>query len=125
LHFSFNAKNIARRWKMIKLAAVLCLAAITLGSQPGAALADDVPTYDVRSTCRAETHDDPGAGTAAACLADEQKARETLVAQWGQFTPESKRSCAKLEGVTAGIRSYVELLTCLQIAKDAKGLPKE
>jgi hypothetical protein len=25
----------------------------------------------------------------------------------------------------AGVRSYVELLTCLQIAKDAKSLPKE
>ena len=110
---------------MIKLVAVLYLAAITLGSQQGLALADDVPTYDVRSTCRAETHDDPGAGTAATCLADEQKARETLVAQWAQFTAESKRSCAQLEGVTAGLRSYVELLTCLQIAKDAKSPPKQ
>jgi hypothetical protein len=107
---------------MIKLAAVLCLAAATLGSQPVVAFADDAPTYDVRSTCRAESQDDPGAGTAAACLADEQKARETLVAQWAQFTPESKRSCEQLEGVTAGLRSYVELLTCLQIAKDAKSL---
>jgi hypothetical protein len=110
--------------EMTKSATMLCLAAVTLGSQPIVAFADDVPTYDVRSTCRAETHDDPGAGTAAACLADEQKARETLVAQWGQFTPESKRSCAQLEGVTAGLRSYVELLTCLQITKDAKSLPK-
>ena len=110
---------------MTKVAMLLSLAAIALGSQPIVALADDVPTYDVRSTCRAEAQDDPGAGTAAACLSDEQKARETLVAQWAQFTGESKRSCAQLEGVTAGLRSYVELLTCLQIAKDAKSLPKE
>jgi hypothetical protein len=110
---------------MTKLAMPLSLAVIALGSQPIAALADDVPTYDVRSTCRAETHDDPGAGTAATCLADEQKARETLVAQWAQFDAESKKSCAQLEGVTAGLRSYVELLTCLQIAKDTKSLPKE
>ena len=110
---------------MAKLMMLLSLAAVVLGSQPIAALADDVPTYDVRSTCRAESQDDPGAGTATACLADEQKARETLVAQWGQFTGESKRNCAQLEGVTAGLRSYVELLTCLQIAKDAKSLPKE
>ena len=110
---------------MAGLMMLLSLAAVVLGSQPIAALADDVPTYDVRSTCRAESQDGPGAGTTAACLADEQKARETLVAQWAQFAPESKRSCAQLEGVTAGLRSYVELLTCLQIAKDAKSPPKQ
>ena len=110
---------------MAKLFTLLSFAAIAFGSQPIVALADDVPIYDVRTTCRAESQGDPGAGTAGACLADEQKARETLVAQWAQFTPESKKSCEQLEGVTAGLRSYVELLTCLQIAKDAKSLPKE
>jgi hypothetical protein len=29
------------------------------------------------------------------------------------------------EAAISGIRSYVELLTCLQIAKDAKNLPNE
>jgi hypothetical protein len=28
-------------------------------------------------------------------------------------------------GSAAGPQSYVELLTCLQMAKDVKGLPKE
>jgi hypothetical protein len=101
------------------------LTAIALSWQPIVAIADDVPTYDVRDTCRAESAQDASTGAAAACLADEQKARETLVAQWTQFPPETRTSCMELEGGITGVRSYVELLTCLQIAKQAKDMPKE
>jgi hypothetical protein len=110
---------------MMKFAMLLSLAVVTLGSQPMVALADEVPTFDVRATCRAESQDDPGAGTAKACLADEQKARETLVGQWSQFAPENKATCMQTATDASGVRSYVELLTCLQIAKDVRSLPKE
>jgi hypothetical protein len=110
---------------MGKLTIALSLAAVALGSHVIAAVADDVPTFDVRVTCRAESQGDPGAGIAAACLADEQRARNTLVAQWAQFAPASKATCMQTENGIPGIRSYVELLTCLQLARDAKSLPNE
>jgi hypothetical protein len=112
------------RIEMTRLATLLLFAAIAYGSLTIVAIADDVPTYDVRATCRGESLQDASAGVTAACLADEQKARETLVTQWTQFAPEARTSCLQLEGDITGVRSYVELLTCLQIAKQAKDLPK-
>ena len=110
---------------MTKLSMLLSLAAMALGSQVTVSVADDVPTFDVRATCRAESQGDPGAGNVAACMADEQKARETLVSQWAQFAPASKARCMQTATDISGVRSYVELLTCLQIAKNVKSLPKE
>jgi hypothetical protein len=103
------------------LAKLLSLA-MALGTQPIVALADDVPTFDVRVTCRAESQADPGAEFAAICVAQEENARETPVSQWTQFGTQSRTNCIQEQfGAT---RSYVELLTCLQIAKEVKDLPK-
>jgi hypothetical protein len=110
---------------MIRVAMLLPLAAVALGSHPIVALADEVPNFDVRATCRAESVDDPSGGPAASCLADEQQAHATLVAQWAQFSSESRASCVDEQAETPSQRSYVELLTCLQIAKEVKDLPKE
>ena len=110
---------------MTKFAMLLSLAATALGSQPAVVLAQAVPTFDVRTTCRGEAQGDPSAGAVSACLADEQEAREALVAQWSQFAPRSKSTCMGMATGFAGVRSYVELLTCLQIAKDTKGLPEK
>ena len=106
---------------MVRLALLFLAAAMTLGLQPMVAFADEVPTYDVRATCRAEAQDVASFGTAATCMTQEQKARETLVSQWGQFAPESRTTC--MEAQAGFSPSYVELLTCLQIAKEVKGLP--
>jgi hypothetical protein len=110
---------------MPKLAILAAIAAATLCGLPHFAAADEVPTYDVRKSCKADVQAYSTAGTAASCLADEQNARVTLVSQWTQFAPDSRTRCMQLVGDAAGPQSYVELLTCLQMAKDVKGLPKE
>jgi hypothetical protein len=110
---------------MRKLTISLSLAAVALGWYVTVTVADDVPSFDVRATCRAESQGDPGAGVAAACIADEERARGTLVAQWAQFSPASRATCVQTENGIVGIRSYVELLTCLQLARDAKSLPNQ
>jgi hypothetical protein len=107
---------------MTKTTTLLLFAAISLGPSAAVVVADDVPTFDVTRTCRAESEADPNA--TQSCIADERKAREVLVAQWDQFTSESKTGCMQEATGIVGVRSYVELLTCLQIAKDAKALPK-
>ena len=110
---------------MPKLAILAAIAAATLCGLPHFAAADDVPTFDVRKNCKTDVQAYSTAGTVASCLADEQTARTTLVSQWTQFAPESRTRCTRLVSDIAGSQSYVELLTCLQMAKDVKGLPKE
>jgi len=109
---------------MLKFAISALLAAVILPALPHSAVADDVPRYDVRKSCKADVQAYSSAQNVAACLADEQDARETLVSQWTQFAPDSRARCSKMVGDVAGPQSYVELLTCLQMAKDVKSLPK-
>ena len=110
---------------MIKLVVLVTAAVISICLQPLSAVADEVPTFDVRKSCHADIQVDPGGGSVAGCLADEQKAREVLVGQWTRFGPESKTRCAQLVNDIAGMQSYVELLTCLQGAEILKTLPKD
>ena len=110
---------------MTKLAMLITATLVSVCVQPLAAVADEVPTLDVRKSCRADVQAYPGGGSAADCLADEQKAREVLVSQWTQFEPKSRTSCVQMVNDIAGTQSYVELLSCLQNAKDAKTLPKD
>ena len=110
---------------MTKLAILAVVAAATLFAQLRSAVADEVPTLDVRTSCRAAAQAYPGGGGNTACLADEQKARDSLVSQWTQFAPESRTRCTQMVTNIAGAQSYVELLSCLQVAKDVKGLRKD
>jgi hypothetical protein len=50
-----------------------------------------------------------------------QKARDTLASQWSGFAAADRANCVRVEE-TAGAPSYVELLTCLQMAQAAKKL---
>src|SRR5262245_6547241 len=109
---------------MTKLGMVIAVAAVSLGIEASVAIADEVPTYDVRKSCNADLQQYSSAQSATRCLADEQNARTTLVSQWTQFAPDSRSSCMQMVGDPAGPQSYVELLTCLQMAKDVKSLPK-
>jgi hypothetical protein len=77
------------------------------------------------TSCRVDVQAYPGGGTVASCLADEQRAKDVLVGQWAQFAPESRATCTKMVNDGAGAQSYVELLSCLQDAKDVKTLPKD
>jgi hypothetical protein len=109
---------------MIRLTILGTLVVTSVCALPYAAIADDVPTYDIRKSCKADVQAYSSAQNVTACLSDEQGARQTLVSQWTQFAPDSRARCSKMVGDVAGPQSYVELLTCLQMAKDVKTLPK-
>lgn len=89
------------------------------------ALAEDVPRLDVGATCRAGAQAYPGGGGEKACLADEQDARTSLTQQWSQYSAESRRRCTKMVSDIPGTQSYIELLSCLEMARDAERLPKD
>ena len=110
---------------MTKFVMLIIAVVVSICVQPLAAVADEVPTFDVRKSCHADVQAYPGGGRVAGCVADEQKAREVLVGQWAQFGPESRASCMQMVNDIAGTQSYVELLSCLQNAKAVKALPKD
>jgi hypothetical protein len=109
---------------MTRIAIVSAAATMMICASPLAVRADDVPTYDVNKSCKTDVQAYQGSGNRAGCMADEQNARQVLVSQWTQFAPDSRTRCAQMVGDVAGPQSYVELLTCLQMAKDVKSLPK-
>ena len=80
-----------------------------------------VPNLDIVSTCR-DVQDIAGTGSPATCAADEQSARDELTKSWAKFPPVERTRCTELSSMR-GFQSYVELLTCLEMAGDAKNLP--
>jgi hypothetical protein len=109
---------------MRKPATLVSIAIMSLCTQHAISGADEVPVLDVSKSCRTDAQAYPTGGGDTSCLADEQKAKEVLVGQWTQFAPESRANCMQAATDIAGAQSYVELLTCLQMAKDVKSLPK-
>jgi hypothetical protein len=59
-----------------------------------------------------------------ACQRDEQDARSKLEKDWGQYNTTQRSRCTGFAGLDRA-PSYVELLTCLEIAKQAEELPEE
>lgn len=112
-----------RGLSMKKAGALVVIAFFGLLS--GVAFADDVPKLDFAKSCRTDVAAYPGGGGNKACITDEQKARKTLVSQWKRFAPESRTRCTRTVTDLVGSQSYVELLTCLQMARDVKSLPKQ
>jgi hypothetical protein len=98
--------------------------AILLGLQlaAGTAVADDMPRFDVRPSCRAAASLTPA--SLDSCLRDEESARTALGGSWNQFAAGDRTRCRE-ETETGGRPSYVELLTCLQMARDARNLPRD
>ena len=79
--------------------------------------ADQVPKFDVERTCRpAATVGLPGRD-AAACQRDENEARAKVEELWTQYKQAQRSECVGFVGLDRA-PSYVELQTCLEIAKD-------
>jgi hypothetical protein len=105
------------------LAVGLIGAAIAAATQ-GIAAAGGPPELDVRPSCRAADRVSLAAGTdkprsdMRACLEDEQTAKVALLKTWPQFSPITRTQCVGMNR-TGGPPSYVELLTCLEVMRDA------
>ena len=82
--------------------------------------ADTVPKFSVERTCRpaAVASILPGRD-ASACQRDESDARTKLEQDWTQYSAAQRAQCAGFAALDRA-PSYVELLTCLEMAKQAK-----
>jgi len=88
--------------------------------------AQDVPQFNVEPSCRsaADAIIRQNGRTDKACLRDEQQARDKLKQEWSTFSSADQARCLRLSN-SGGGPSYVELLTCLELANAAKQLPPE
>jgi hypothetical protein len=96
------------------------LTPIFLAAQIVITIADEIPYLDATSTCRAETAQIQA--SVQFCIRDEERAHDRLAQEWAQFATVDKADCTrKMEaGSSSG---YVALLTCLELAREAKKPP--
>lgn len=102
-------------------------APLLLGSQLIMAIADGVPTVDIQKTCRAAASVTSGTSTQRdidICVSSEQKAREQMAKDWGQYAAGDKARCVQA-GPRVYLPSYVEWLTCLEMETAVKKIRDE
>jgi hypothetical protein len=112
---------VRRAW-MIGTSPALLLIAVAL------AHAQDVPVLDVEPVCRGIAQQASGAGERGGpdlglsqCIKSEQAMRERLVKEWSTFAPADKANCVG-EEKSGPLPSYTDLVSCLEMARDARKL---
>ena len=99
---------------MIPLAPLVVTAQLLL-------VADRPPTLNVEPSCRAAERSGLDR-TADTCMRGEDQAKATLNDKLTQFSARQQARCTSLVQ-TGGPPSYVELLTCLEMAQQADKIP--
>jgi hypothetical protein len=83
-----------------------------------AGAADELPAFDIARNCNEET---VGSITGPeSCTKDETDAKDQLAKSWSSYSASQKKECVG-ESSIGGEKSYVELLTCLEMAADQLG----
>jgi hypothetical protein len=104
---------------------VVALPVLMVGTQLAMFVADRIPNLDVQPACRNAAAGDIGIKQdMKVCLDDEHAARDQMAKEWGQFTGADRSSCLRLTD-TGGNPTYTELLTCLEMDRDARKLPED
>ena len=99
---------------------LLHLPIVILATLSPVAVSDTVPKFDIVRECRFEGGSTDEFGR---CSQDEAAALEQLKANWVEFTGVDKSTCLSV-AMVAGFASYVELLTCLEMAREADNTDK-
>jgi hypothetical protein len=83
-------------------------------------VADTVPTYDMKPTCRAAVEMTGSQGrTVDNCMASEIAARDEIAKTWPQVPKDEQTRCAQT-ALQGGSPSYVEFLICLEMNRDSR-----
>jgi hypothetical protein len=95
-------------------------AVLLFGLPIATAAADNPPKLDVMPTCNAAAQFSVGATRdKESCLEDEHEAESVLAQNWSKYNANDKIQCVGTVK-TGGAASYVELLSCLEVMRDAK-----
>jgi hypothetical protein len=104
---------------MLRSAVVLGVLSIGLSISQAA---EKPPTLEVGRSCDAAASHGLNGRTRDACMSEENAAKSTLDDKWKQFTARQHARCTGLVNM-GGPPSYVELLTCLEMAEQARQIP--
>jgi hypothetical protein len=99
---------------------VVLLSMALIGSQLVTPVSDRIPKLDVEATCKATVATDKAMGLDLAqsyddCMRDENAAQKQLAPVW-LSSPSNIRDTCEGEATAGGSDSYVDLLTCMQMA---------
>jgi len=99
---------------MMPFAPVLAAASLVV------TVADNVPHYDVKPTCRAAIEMMGSQGrTVDSCMRSENEARAEVVKHWPKTPKDEQQRCAQT-ALHSGSPSYVELLICIEMHRDSR-----
>jgi len=80
-------------------------------------VADGPPDFDIEKSCAGLTAGNTGiTRPQQACREDERKAQSELARSWASYPAAERNFCIESASLV-GAPSYVQLLTCLQIAQ--------
>jgi hypothetical protein len=108
----------------IGLSAAILLAAASAAPTKG----DSLPKIDLEKVCRASEKEINAVFTGinrdvfAACMNDEQAARDQLVKNWATFSTLDRARCVVPMDY---LPSYVEWSTCIEMTRDVRKMRKE
>jgi hypothetical protein len=101
-------------------ASKIAIAVLLLALPAAAESADAPPQLDVTVSCNAAARGAISMGRdKESCLADEHAAQAQLTENWLKYNASDRIQCIG-NVKTGGPASYVELLSCLEVMKDAK-----
>jgi hypothetical protein len=93
---------------------LLHLPVVMLATLSPIAISDTLPKFDIASECRFESESSRAFDR---CSRDEADALQQLVTEWPQFVGADRSTCSA-EAAIGGVASYVDLLICLEMARD-------
>ena len=87
---------------------------------------DRIPSFKVEPGCenaaaRATVPLGSTVNTAEVCIRKELEARDQMTKEWDKFVAADKSYCVPLS-MQGGTPTYTELLTCLELAREARNL---
>lgn len=103
---------------------------ISVAAMQGAAGAQQdrgrIPTFKVEPSCesaaaRSSVPLGSTVNTAEICIRKEMEARDQMTKEWDKFVAADKSYCVPLS-MQGGTPTYTELLTCLELAREARNL---
>jgi hypothetical protein len=104
-----------------------CVPAVVLLAASSPARSQNIPDLNVDPVCRgiaqqaANPSEKGGPDLAfSQCVQSEQAMRQKLAGEWSTFLPAEKTNCIGSEA--GGMASYTDLVTCLEMARDARQL---
>jgi hypothetical protein len=99
--------------------------ALLLASSNLVVAADGIPRFEVEPSCHAAAQAATSLNRSTDnCIQDERNARGKVEQEWSGFTAAQQGHCTRLSQL-GGMPSYVELLTCLEMAKQADAIPDD